>query len=297
MLKHVSSTNLSPYKVQKCLSRDTVSLSSSLSFGSSGAQEPLSSRSSSTSSLHDVIARPPKCTIKVYTKVLCADMEYKTLCISQQTTSKEVVRMLLSKFKMKHRDPNLFYLTMEVWMRKTGIPIRSVVVLEDDAHPAELQACHPRGESKFSMKMRRGGLVKVFGGSCLMAGSLYKSLLVSDRTCVAELIQLVLHCYNSTEHQEKFSIYEISCTKDYERRLHLNEYPLQIQQEWPSNEHFAFQLRRNIEGIPRRLPWLQSHEPSGKANLQWLYGRSSLGLHSLTESDDAFNTYENCFYI
>ncbi|KFM61688.1 hypothetical protein X975_21718, partial [Stegodyphus mimosarum] len=101
MLKHVSSTNLSPYKVQKCLSRDTVSLSSSLSFGSSGAQEPLSSRSSSTSSLHDVIARPPKCTIKVYTKVLCADMEYKTLCISQQTTSKEVVRMLLSKFKMK----------------------------------------------------------------------------------------------------------------------------------------------------------------------------------------------------
>ncbi|GBO21945.1 hypothetical protein AVEN_67167-1, partial [Araneus ventricosus] len=177
------------------------------------------------------------------------------------------------------------------------IPIRSVVVLEDDAHPAELQACHPRGESKFSMKMRRGGLVKVFGGSCLMAGSLYKSLLVSDRTCTTELIQLVLHCYNSTEHHEKFSIYEISCTKDYERRLHPTELPLQIQQEWPSNEHFAFQLRRNVEGIQRRLPWLRSPEPSGKANLQWLYGRSSLGLHSLSESDDAFNTYENCFYI
>lgn len=61
MLKHVSSSNLSPYKVQRCLARDTVSLSSSLSFGSSGAQEPLSSRSSSTSSLHDVLAqRPPK---------------------------------------------------------------------------------------------------------------------------------------------------------------------------------------------------------------------------------------------
>ncbi|PRD29978.1 UNVERIFIED_CONTAM: hypothetical protein NCL1_27790 [Trichonephila clavipes] len=243
-------------------------------------------------------------------------MEYKTLCINQQTTSKDVVRMLLSKFKMKHRDPNLFYLTMEVWMRKTGIPIRSVVVLEDDAHPAELQACHPRGESKFSMKMRRGGLVKVFGGSCLMAGSLYKSLLVSDRTCTTDLIQLVLHCYNSTEHHEKFSIFEISCTKDLhtkfrntnknlchffklldERRLHSTELPLQIQQEWPTNEHFAFQLRRNVEGIQRRLPWLRSHETSGNANLQWLYGRSNLGLHSLSESDDAFNTYENCFYI
>lgn len=66
MLKHVSSSNLSPYKVQRCLARDTVSLSSSLSFGSSGAQEPLSSRSSSTSSLHDILAqRPPKVSAKI----------------------------------------------------------------------------------------------------------------------------------------------------------------------------------------------------------------------------------------
>ncbi|XP_076348499.1 uncharacterized protein LOC143246173 isoform X2 [Tachypleus tridentatus] len=47
--------------------------------------------------------------LKIYTRVLCADMEYKTLCITRDTTSKELV---------KHRDPNLFYLTMEVWMRK-----------------------------------------------------------------------------------------------------------------------------------------------------------------------------------
>ncbi|XP_015923922.1 uncharacterized protein [Parasteatoda tepidariorum] len=292
MLKHVSSSNLSPYKVQ--FSRDTVSLSS---FGSSGIQE--SSRSSSTSSLHD--SRPSKITIKVYTKVLCADMEYKTLCITPQTTSKDVVRMLLSKFKVKHRDPNLFYLTMEVWVRKTGIPIRSVVSLEDDAHPAELQVCHPRGESKFSLKMRRGGLVKVFGGSCLMAGSLYKSLLVSDKTTTSDLIQLVLNCYNSREAIENFSIYEISCNKDYERQLLSNEYPLQIQQLWPTKEQFAFQLRRNVEGFQKQInlkvPWFKSHEKSNRTNVQWIYEKNNLRLQALSENEDAFNTYENCFYI
>lgn len=38
-----------------------------------------------------------------------------------------------------------------------------------------------------------------------------------------------------------------------ERRLHPSEFPLQIQLEWPNNEHFAFQLRRNVEGVQRRV--------------------------------------------
>lgn len=56
----------------------------------------------------------------MYAKVLCQEVEYKTLSVTNQTTSKEVVRMLLSKFRLKHRDPNLFYLTMEVWIRQAG---------------------------------------------------------------------------------------------------------------------------------------------------------------------------------
>jgi hypothetical protein len=31
---------------------------------------------------------------------------------------------------MKHRDPNLFFLTMDVTMRKTGIPIKKTMVLK-----------------------------------------------------------------------------------------------------------------------------------------------------------------------
>ena len=42
--------------------------------------------------------------------------------------------------------------------------------------------------------------------------SKYKSLLISERTTVDQMIQLVLNCYNSTESVNLFSIYEVrSC--------------------------------------------------------------------------------------
>jgi hypothetical protein len=59
-------------------------------------------------------------TIKVYARCLRPDIEYKTLSITFQTTCREVVTSLLNKYRMRHRDPNLFYLTMEVTVRKAG---------------------------------------------------------------------------------------------------------------------------------------------------------------------------------
>ena len=58
--------------------------------------------------------------IKIYSRCLCSDIEYKTLSINHQTTSREVIWMLLSKFKMRHRDPKLFYLTMDINIKRTG---------------------------------------------------------------------------------------------------------------------------------------------------------------------------------
>lgn len=298
MLKHVhtSTASLSPFRCIRSQANDALSLNSSLSFGSGGA-EHLSSRSSSTSSLHEAL-QPRKTMVKVYARVLCADMEYKTMSIDPSTTSSEVVRILLSKFKMKHRDPNLFYLTMEVWMRKTGIPIRTIMVLDDEARPVELQSCHPKGESKFLLQMRRGGLVKVYD-SCLMAGSLYKSLLVSERTTAEEVVQLVLHCYNSTERASKFSLFEVCPLKNYERVLHPHELPLRIQQNWASPEHFAFHLRRNQDSPKRQLPWKCQTDVSGHLNFRLNSSRSELSpvaIHSPTLKP-SYNNYENCFYI
>ena len=115
----------------------------------------------------------PRSAIRIYAKCLRSDIEYKTLSISHTTTSAEVIWMLLSKFKMRHRDPKLFYLTMDI-----GVAALSrTLSLDEDSRPAELKSCHPWGECKFTLQMRRGGLVRIHD-SVLMAESRYKCLLI-----------------------------------------------------------------------------------------------------------------------
>lgn len=257
MMKHVQ---LSPFRSRA----DTVSLSSTTSYGSL-SPEPLGSRSSSYSSLND--SSTPSApshlttTIKVYAKCLRQDIEYKTLSITFQTTCKEVVSTLLGKYKMKHRDPKLFYLSMEVTVRKAGV--RTHLALDEEARPAVLQSCHPRGDSKFSLQTRRGGLVKVYD-SVLNSNSQYKSLLISARTSVDELIALLLNCYNSKERVEQFSLYEVNTDKEQQRKLHPDDRPLNVQQMWLPTHRCHFLLRRNPDYLPlsrRKIFWVSDLPP------------------------------------
>ncbi|CAH1102966.1 unnamed protein product [Psylliodes chrysocephalus] len=249
MMKHVQ---LSPYRSRA----DTVSLSSTVSYGSL-SPEPLGSRSSSYSSLNESV----QTTIKVYARCLRPDIEYKTLSITFQTTCKEVVATLLSKYKMKHRDPKLFYLSMEVTVRKAGV--KTHLALDEEARPAVLQSCHPKGDSRFSLQTRRGGLVKVHD-SALNTNSQYKSLLISARTTADEVISLLLTCSNSKERVEQFSIYEVNTDREQQRKLHPDDRPLQVQQTWLPSHQCHFLIRRNPDYLPltrRKIFWVSDLPP------------------------------------
>ncbi|XP_043193154.1 uncharacterized protein LOC122391487 [Amphibalanus amphitrite] len=315
MLKHVqvrSSSSLLRPGGQKA---DTLSINSNMSFCS--LHEPaLSSRSSSYTSLNEtqsstgsasVPAAPPTTTVKVYTRCLRPDLEYKTMSVKYTTTCRDLVDQLLNKYRMKHRDPNLFFLTMEVATRSTGAAVRTILVLDDDSCPAQLQACYPRADSKFTVRMRRGGLVKVFD-SVLMAGSKYKSLLISERTTVDQVIQLVLNCYNSNENVNHFSIYEVCHTTSFERKLHADDRPLAIQQEWSSPAEYSFVLMKRPPGTPRS----GRDFPLRRSFLQWSRNRGMLrpnietaaaeerkakGLRSLSLSLAPCSDYDNFLYI
>ncbi|XP_018329230.1 uncharacterized protein LOC108739708 [Agrilus planipennis] len=267
MMKHVQ---LSPYRSRA----DTVSLTSTTSYGSL-SPEPLGSRSSSYSSLNE---SGPTTTIKVYAKCLRPDIEYKTLSITYQTTCGEVVSTLLGKYKMKHRDPKLFYLSMEVTVRKAGI--RTHLALDTEAKPAVLQSCHPRGDSKFSLQTKRGGLVKVYD-SVLNTNSQYKSLLISAQTTVDEVISLLLTCYNSKERVEQFSLYEVCPEKEQQRKLHPDDRPLQVQQMWLPSTQCHFLVRRNPEyNMPlsrRKMLWIHDLPPIPQSRTsQQLHYRSQI---------------------
>ena len=207
----------------------------------------LSSRASSYVSLADP---GPKTTIKVFASCLRPDIEYKTLSIGNVTTSKSVIWQLLSKYKMKHRDPKLFFLTLEVVIQRPGRDglTKKTIVLDEDSKPAELKNCNPWGECRFVLQMRKGGVVKVHD-SVLMAESQYKCLFISEETTVEEVISILLHCYGleKVEAAERYCMYEECRTQRYHRKLHSEERPLGLQSLWPSTPgpaQFCFSLGR-----------------------------------------------------
>lgn len=161
---------------------------------------------------------------------------------------------------------------MEVTVRKAGL--KTVLALDEEARPAALQSCHPKGDSKFSLQMRRGGLVKIYDSVlmpnvsfiCLLLlffiicvcvfpkffgffllQSHYKSLLIAERTTVDELIAILLKCYNSQERVEQFSLYEVCEDQEYQRKLHPDDCPLQVQHTWLRDLNFHFLVKRNAD--------------------------------------------------
>nr|CAD7264864.1 unnamed protein product [Timema shepardi] len=196
--------------------------------------------------------------------------------------------------------------------------VRTVLVLDEEARPAALQSCHPRGDSRFSLQTRRGGLVKIYDSILMPARcnitplfyifqSQYKSLLISDRTTVDELIQILLSCYNSKEQVEQFSLYEVCKSQEYQRKLHPDDCPLQVQQCWGSPSEFHFLIRRNLDFRPcrktRKLlgPWTPELPtiPCSSRQNQPAPIQSSLVSDSLAKqrSSSSYTDYENYFYI
>lgn len=196
----------------------------------------------------------PKTPIRIFAKCLRPDIEYKTLSAGHQTTCRELIWTLLSKYKMRHRDPNLFYLTMDISICRTGVPLQRTLTLDDDSRPAQLKSCHPWGDCKFTLQMRKGGLVKVHD-SILMAESKYKCLLIAEHTTVEEVVRILLHCYNleRIERVERFCLVEQCQSRRYERKLHPADRPAEVQSLWPNPSHFHFVLRHQSTVAPFSL--------------------------------------------
>ncbi|KAG5674804.1 hypothetical protein PVAND_004752 [Polypedilum vanderplanki] len=285
MLKHV---HISPLRSRS----DSISRSSTMSSLNSssctislrGSPEPhlTPSRSSSYTSLNESIAQA---TLKVYTACLKLDIEYKTLAVSWDTTARQIVTQVLRRCKMRHRDPRLFYLSMEVRIRRADA--RTMLVLDDSARPAMLQACHPSGESKFHLQMKQGGLIRVHT-SALQQTSQYKSLLISDQTTSDELLTLLLSCYNLNEPVEDYSLYEVCPDQEYQRKLHPDDLPLRAQiLRNPKGENCHF-LVRKIRNMARRSLQLDQNQTNNAEQMIMKPIEASLVKSTFTK-------FESCF--
>ena len=240
--------------------------------------------------------------IKIYSRCLSSDIEYKTLSVNHQTTSKEVIWMLLSKFKMKHRDPKLFYLTMDINIKRTGIPLRRTLSLDDDSRPAELKSCHPWGECRFTLQMRKGGLVRIYA-SVLMPESKYKCLLISEQTTTQEVIEILFHCYGLMDQKkyaiEQFCLYEQCPSQGYERRMHQDDQPVPLQSMWPSSSSvsgnlFSFVLKKlSVEELANESmmyssrPFSSDHNRFSPSSINNHRNMAKFNCSDILEEDDS----------
>ena len=168
-------------------------------------------------------------TIRVYATCLRPHLAYKTIMIQPHTTSRHVISSLLTRFRMRHRDHKLYYLTMEVTVNNS----LQTITLEDNSRPAELISCNPWGGCKFILRSKSGGRVKIYDDQ-IRPDSVYKSIIISRETTVADTLAILLNCYpqlNTTD-QHNICLYEADTSTGQERLLDGEQCPLQISEEW-----------------------------------------------------------------
>ena len=201
--------------------------------------------------MDDHLVCSPRCSsdtsIKVHAQCLRPHLSYKTVVISGDTTSKQVILGLLSRFRMRHRDPNLFYLTMEVTVG--GPADRQTILLEDNARPSEMISCNPWGGCKFILQAKQGGLVKVFD-HLVRPDSIYKSLIISEETTAGDTVRILRCCYREGEEGD-LHLWEVSGA--VERRLGDEERPLVVMASWKEEEDRRLLLRPSSTVLERGM--------------------------------------------
>ena len=193
--------------------------------------------------------RPQVLAIKVFTQCLRPHLAYKTVVITPHTTSKQVILGLLSRFRMKHRDPNLFHLTMEVRVDRVSEEAQTIL-LEDNARPADMISCNPWAGCKFILQAKQGGLVKVYD-SMVRPDSVYKCLIISEETTVGDTISILRSCYRDGEEEGELHLEEVGGGE--ERRLKEGERPLILMAGWGEEEEMRFLLRRGGGSFEREM--------------------------------------------
>ncbi|CAD6197612.1 unnamed protein product [Caenorhabditis auriculariae] len=177
-------------------SRPLYSVSPTSSTASSSFHDAsLTSRSNSLVSLNSIDSCGSDADIgalKIDTSRIKQCTDYKTIRVSTNTPTKTVIEQVLNKFKLTCRDTNLFELWMEIITKADGKPVRTLMKLDSESRPLELQRCHPAGMSRFVLHMNSTGtLVRVYDHN-ISPQSNYKSLILSSLTTADEAIHLVL---------------------------------------------------------------------------------------------------------
>ena len=177
------------------------------------------------------------CHIKVFASCLMPELSYKTVAIKPKTTSKQLISGLLKRLRLRHKDPRLLYLNMELMVNQEIRTIR----LDDNTRPAELLSCNPWGESRFILHSKPGTLIRIHT-EMVRPASVYRSLVLSKETTVREVMSMLWG-----KRVTKQLVMVEKKEGSMERQLELDQCPVQIMDNWTEKEGGRLQIKLEEE--------------------------------------------------
>ena len=187
------------------------------------------------------------------------DIEYLTLNIDIHTTVKDVINTLLKKDTFQHRDPNLFYLVLQLTDTNPGQEglTRKTISLDHESKMVDYVPCQEWFDTKFILRLKTGTEVKIFV-TVLMEDTDFLVMNLSDVTDCQTVIKILLSTFRrEMDQQEKFSLFEEILSKRYSRRLEGHEIPARLAWKWTEkdelHDNYVFRLKLNPQKYNKNL--------------------------------------------
>ena len=177
--------------------------------------------------------------LRIYTGSMLPEMEYKTVRVLPSTTALHLVTRLLDSFNLRHIDPYLFSIQLEL-----GTECHLLTLAPGDTLFSLLTclpwACKPY---KARLQARPGGLLKVHC-SCLLQACGVTSVKVACDSKVGQVLEVVMKTRREDRGGDE-NLVEVS--PDGRRRiLDAEERPLEVMQTWPSSG-LRLEVEKNME--------------------------------------------------
>jgi len=237
---------------------------------SRGRSTSVSSLSSTSTSSESSSEWAP---IRVYTSTVRSDTTYYTFFVGSAMTTDDLIQMALTRLRLRPKDPQLFYLTMELDTKLEASDVRNVLVLDPSSKPYELQACHPKEKSKFVLMVRQSYPVKIYD-YCLSNTSNYKSLLVSQSTSCMDAIKMVMQMHKLGQNRKPEHFVLVLNDGRNEQILHPNESLVNVCQQIESSPDSRQQI--HIKSFSQLLKSVRTFDAITFAKLTSQFGEFDL---------------------
>jgi len=177
--------------------------------------------------------------LRLYTGSMLPEMEYKTVRVLPSTTASHLVTRLLDSFNLRHIDPHLFSVQLEL-----GAGSNLLTLAPGDTLFSLLTcmpwACKPY---KARLQARPGGLLKIHC-SCLLQACGVTSVKVAYDSKVEQVLEVVMKTRREERGGDE-NLVEVS-PEGRRRYLDAEEKPLDLMQAWPSSG-WRLEVERNME--------------------------------------------------